>query len=100
MSSPVCVHNTCVLYCAVCLQYLLSVIFCALIHTQLFYHHFVHREGINKRQYETVEAVVADIVQMYENCILYNDETSLLGHEAIRQRKEFQKLCKKRRLVE
>ena len=43
--------------------------------------------------------LVADINQMYDNCELYNDETSVLGVEAIRQRKEFQKYCRKQKLI-
>jgi hypothetical protein len=46
-----------------------------------------------------VTAVVADVQTMYDNCELYNDDTSLLGKEANRQRREFMKFCKKQRLV-
>lgn len=57
------------------------------------------RDGIHKRRYESAAAVVADILQMYDNCELYNDESSVLSKEARRQRKEFQKFCKKNALL-
>lgn len=57
------------------------------------------REDIHKRHYETVAQVIDDINQMYDNCELYNDDASVLGKEAIRQRKEFLKFCKKQMLA-
>jgi hypothetical protein len=59
----------------------------------------LHRDAIHKRQYESVGEVVADVLQMYGNCTVYNDDASIMGEEATRQRREFQKFCKKHRLV-
>lgn len=53
---------------------------------------------INTRQYETVGEVVADILQMYDNCELYNEDASPAGRDAISQRAEFKRFCKKNRL--
>jgi hypothetical protein len=59
----------------------------------------VNRDAVHKRHYEAVSEVVADILQMYENCLVYNDDSSLMGEEATRQRRDFQRFCKKHHLV-
>ena len=46
-----------------------------------------------------MQEVIADILQMYDNCELYNEDASAVGREASRQRPEFKRFCKKNRLV-
>lgn len=59
---------------------------------------WLRRSNINTRHYDSVSEVVADVLQMYENCELYNEDASAVGREASRQRSEFKRFCKKNHL--
>lgn len=53
---------------------------------------------INNHRYDSVAKVIADLLQMYANCELYNDAESQLGREAARQRAALKRFCRENHL--
>jgi len=56
------------------------------------------RSNIQTRQYETVAEVIADVLLMYDNCELYNEASSYLGEQAVKQRNDLKRFLRKHRL--
>lgn len=64
---------------------MLNILFC--------YIPFHLRSNVLTRRYESVQEVITDIMVMYENCLLYNDDTAVISKATRKQKSQFKHYC-------
>ena len=67
--------------------------FIHMLHILSIYLSIHFRSNVLTRKYESVQEVITDIMVMYENCLLYNDDTAVISKATRKQKSQFKHYC-------